>query len=168
MQTHEFNLVTKAIKRLGQKIAEKVNFFWKENKKLILFLVFVMTPIKSVLADWNWVPTGPMNPTILEGDMVYVNKAAYDLRVPLTMKRVTQWADPERGDVVVFFSPQDGTRIVKRVLGISGDEIEMRNHALYLNGTKLDYQIFKNSKVDGFGEHATLIISGSKKNATLT
>jgi len=149
MQIHPLNLATKLTKRLGQKITEVVRCFWKENKKLILFMVFVMTPVKSVLADWNWVPTGSMNPTILEGDMVYINKAAYDLRVPLTMKRVTQWADPERGDVVVFFSPQDGTRIVKRVVGIPGDEIGMRNHALYLNGTKLAYEIMTNPKVDG-------------------
>ncbi len=149
MQTQQSNSATKPTKRLGQKITDKVKFVWKENKKLILFMVFVMTPVKSVLADWNWVPTGSMNPTILEGDMVYVNKAAYDLRVPLTMKRVAQWADPERGDIVVFFSPQDGTRIVKRVVGIPGDEVEMRNHALYLNGTKLDYEILANAKVDG-------------------
>lgn len=123
--------------------------FWKENKKIILFIVFVMTPVKSVLADWNWVPSGSMNPTILEGDLVYVNKAAYDLRVPLTMKRITEWADPERGDIVVFFSPVDGIRIVKRVIGVPGDTIEMRNHALFLNGEKLEYEMQASDTYEG-------------------
>jgi len=59
---------------------EKIQRLWRENRKFILFVAFVLTPIKSVLADWNWVPTGSMNPTILEGDMVCVDKAAYDER----------------------------------------------------------------------------------------
>lgn len=80
-----------------------------------------------------------MNPTILEGDMVYVNKLAYDLRVPLTLKRLDRWADPEAGDVVVLFSPEDGTRLVKRVVGTPGDRIEMRGSVLFINETRLEY-----------------------------
>ncbi|MEM7146672.1 MAG: signal peptidase I [Verrucomicrobiota bacterium] len=113
--------------------------WWVECRGVIYFFVLVVLPVKSVLADWNWVPTGSMNPTILEGDMIFVNKAAYDLRVPFTMQRVTEWAQPERGDIVVAFAPQDGTRVVKRVIGVPGDEIEMRNNVLTINGERADY-----------------------------
>ena len=134
---------------IGNYIRKKIKHTWKENKKIFLFFIFVVTPVKSVLADWNWVPTGSMNPTILEGDMVYVNKAAYDLRVPLTMKRVKRWADPARGDIVIFFSPQDDLRVVKRVIGVPGDELEMKNHALYLNGEKLAYEQIPAANLSG-------------------
>ncbi|MFH1719525.1 MAG: signal peptidase I, partial [Planctomycetota bacterium] len=87
---------------------------WKECRFVVLFTILVVVPVKSSLADWNWVPTGSMKPTILEGDLIYVNKVAYDLRFPLTMHRIARWSDPQRGDVVVCFSPDDGTRLVKR------------------------------------------------------
>jgi signal peptidase I len=80
-----------------------------------------------------------MNPTILEGDLIFVNKIAYDLRIPLTMRRLAKWSDPERGDIVVCFSPEDGVRLVKRVIGLPGDTIEMKNNTLFLNGRPVDY-----------------------------
>lgn len=112
---------------------------WKEWRGSILFVVFVLIPVKSSLADWNWVPTGSMNPTIVEGDLVYVNKLAYDLRFPLTLHRLKHWSDPERGDITVLFSPEDDMRLVKRVVGVPGDEIKMNNNILSINGQRLDY-----------------------------
>src|SRR5437660_11233443 len=75
-----------------------------------------------------------MKPTIEEGDRVVVNKLAYDLKVPFTTLEVFKWADPQRGDIVVLFSPVDGTRLVKRVVGVPGDSIEMRDNQLFVNG----------------------------------
>jgi signal peptidase I len=112
---------------------------WKEWRMTVLFIVFVVIPVKSSLADWNWVPTGSMNPTILEGDLIYVNKIAYDLRFPLTMYRLAKWTNPKRGDIVVCFSPEDGTRLVKRVIGQPGDTIEMKNNTLFLNREPVGY-----------------------------
>lgn len=112
---------------------------WIEWRGVIFFVAFVLVPMKSSLADWNWVPTGSMNPTIVEGDLVYVNKLAYDLRIPLTLHSLKRWADPERGDISVLFSPEDGIRLVKRVIGLPGDEIEMQNNVLYINGRRLEY-----------------------------
>ncbi len=86
-----------------------------------------------------------MNPTILEGDLIYVDKLAYDLRFPLTFYRLAKWSGPERGDIVVCFSPEDQTRLVKRVIAVPGDTIESKGNILFLNGqpatyTKLDPQ----------------------------
>ena len=112
---------------------------WTEWRWLILFVVLVFIPLRSSFADWNWVPSGSMNPSILEGDLVYVDKLAYDLRFPLTLHRLKQWADPERGDIVVLFSPKNNIRLVKRVIGLPGDEIEMKNNILFINGEQLNY-----------------------------
>lgn len=112
---------------------------WRDWRLAILLVVFVVVPIKSSLADWNWVPTGSMNPTILDGDLIYVNKLAYDLRIPLTLHRLARWSEPERGDIVVCLSPEDGRRLVKRVIGKPGDTVEMRRNVLLLNGKPLDY-----------------------------
>ncbi len=112
---------------------------WCDWRATILFIVFVVVPVKSSLADWNWVPTGSMNPTILDGDLIYVDKIAYDLRIPLTMHRLAHWAEPERGDIVVCRSPDDGVRLVKRVVAKPGDTVEMSRNTLFLNGRPLEY-----------------------------
>lgn len=80
-----------------------------------------------------------MNPKIIEGDVVWVNKLAYGLRLPLTTLHLAQWADPQRGDIVVVLSPADGTRLVKRVVGIPGDTVEMHDNQLILNGQPVTY-----------------------------
>ncbi|MEA3224816.1 MAG: signal peptidase I [Planctomycetota bacterium] len=122
---------------------EKIKKFayraWKEWRITVILIVFVVIPVKSSLADWNWVPTGSMNPTILEGDLIYVNKIAYDLRFPLTQYRLAKWSNPERGDIVICFSPDDGVRLVKRVVGRPGDTVEMRDNTLFLNGQAVVY-----------------------------
>lgn len=112
---------------------------WKQWRWYVAFLFLVWIPVRSAIADYNPVPSGSMNPTILEGDVVFVNKAAYDLRVPLTLHRITSWADPARGDIVVLLSPADGLRLVKRVIGLPGDTIELRDNRLTINGKAVDY-----------------------------
>src|ERR1017187_10571202 len=100
----------------------------RQEIKPLLILVLVMCALRSAIADWNDVPTGSMKPTILEGDRVFVNKLAYDLKVPFTTWHLAQWDNPKRGEVVVFFSPTDGVRLVKRVVGLPGDRIELANN----------------------------------------
>ncbi len=80
-----------------------------------------------------------MNPTILESDVVWIDKLAYSLRVPLTTLHMKQWSKPARGDIVVVLSPEDGTRLVKRVVGIPGDTVAMKGNQLILNGNTISY-----------------------------
>ncbi len=114
--------------------------FWRETVRPILVVVVVCMSFRSAVADWNDVPTGSMKPTIVEGDRILVNKLAYDLKLPFTKWRLFAWADPARGDLVVCFSPKDGTRLVKRVIGVPGDRVEMRNNRLMINGQPLGYE----------------------------
>jgi signal peptidase I len=112
---------------------------WSEWLRPVVLVAVVMLPFRSVIADWNEVPTGSMKPTIVEGDRIFVDKLAYDLRLPFTTLRLATWADPRRGDVVVFFAPDSGTRLVKRVVGLPGDTLTMRAGVLSVNGQALAY-----------------------------
>ena len=114
-------------------------YLWREWIRPLALPVLFITAAKSALADINYVPTGSMKPTILEGDVVFINKLAYDLKVPFTTRRIAQWGDPVRGDIVVCFAPDTGTRLVKRVIGTPGDTLELRNEVLYLNGVRQMY-----------------------------
>jgi signal peptidase I len=129
---------------MGQK--EKLVRLLKQARSFV-FVVLVVLSFRSSIADWNDVPTGSMKPSILEGDRIYVNKLAYDLKVPFTTWHVAEWDSPERGEVVVFYSPQDGVRLVKRVVGVPGDVLEMRNNKLYVNGKPAAYESLDSATV---------------------
>jgi len=121
-------------------LCSRARRYWRKEIRPLLVLALALFAARSSLADWNDVPTGSMKPTILEGDRVFVNKLAYDLKVPFTTRHLAQWADPQRGDIVVFFSPYDGQRLVKRVIGLPGDTVELHNNVLSLNGQPVDYE----------------------------
>ena len=108
--------------------------------RVFLVMLLIVSSLRSALADWNDVPTGSMKPTIQEGDRVVVNKLAYDLKVPFTTIELFKWSDPQRGDIVVLFSPVDGTRLVKRVVGVPGDRIYMNENQLYVNGKAAEWR----------------------------
>jgi signal peptidase I len=120
-------------------LASRLRHWWRQEIRPLLILALVLFSVRSSLADWNDVPSGSMNPTILEGDRIFVNKLAYDLKVPFTTWHLAQWSNPQRGDIVVFFSPHDGMRLVKRVVGLPGDTIELRNEKLIINNQPVDY-----------------------------
>ena len=111
---------------------------WREYRGFALFIV-LMIIFRSALADWNVVPTGSMNPTILEGDRILVNKLAYDFKIPLTHISIYKFGDPKRGDIVIFDSKVADTRLVKRVIGLPGDTVEMRDNRLTINGIEARY-----------------------------
>jgi signal peptidase I len=112
--------------------------FWREWRGSIAFLLFMLV-FRSAWADWMHVPTGSMNPTIVEGDRIVVDKHVYGLRIPWTLVRVTEGRDPRRGEIVVFDSPADGTSLVKRVIGEPGDVVALDDRGLVINGRRAHY-----------------------------
>lgn len=119
---------------------KNISIFFRGWLGSILITLLIVTSFKSAIADWYDVPTGSMKPTILEGDRIVANKLAYNLRVPFTTWSIVGWDNPERGDIVVFLSPEDGKRLVKRVVGIPGDTVAMHNNQLFINGEALRYE----------------------------
>ena len=98
----------------------KLSIFFRGWGLSLIVAVLITTSFKSAIADWNDIPSGSMLPTILIGDRVFVNKLAYDLKIPYTTLQVVKWSEPKRGDIVVFFSPVNGKRLIKRVVGLPG------------------------------------------------
>ena len=111
------------------------------------FLIFVLCFgfFRTAIADWNPIPSASMQPTLLEGDVVLVDRLAYDFKVPLTDVSLARLGEPRRGDVVTFTSPKDGVRLIKRLVGLPGDVVELRNELLLVNGVPAQYRIEKNS-----------------------
>jgi len=114
----------------------------RENKGFLAFLLGMLL-FRSAIADWYVVPSGSMYPTLLIGDHVMANRLAYDVKLPFTDVILRHNADPVRGDIVTFTSPADGVRLVKRLVAVPGDVVEMRDERLTINGVALEYQPFK-------------------------
>jgi signal peptidase I len=98
-----------------------------------------MLMFRSAWADWMTVPTGSMNPTILEGDRILVDKHVFGLRLPWTLIRLTEGREPKRGEIVVFDSPIDGKSLVKRLVGEPGDVVGLDERGLVVNGEYATY-----------------------------
>jgi signal peptidase I len=113
---------------------------WLSWVKHCAAILMVMFTFRSAVADWNDVPTGSMKPTIVEGDRILVNKLAYDLKVPFVERPLLVWGNPKRDDIVVFRPPTDETLFVKRVVGVPGDRIEVRDNRLFVNGEPAAYE----------------------------
>ncbi|MFD2165978.1 signal peptidase I [Thalassotalea euphylliae] len=134
----------------------KVANWLKENKAFVLFIM-LMSVFRSAVADWNDVPTGSMKPTIVEGDRIFINKMAYDIRVPFTHTSLVKRAEPSFGDVVIFDSKVSDKRLVKRVIGVPGDTVSMKSNILFVNGKALNYEVvhYENGATDYIEAHGS-------------
>jgi len=111
----------------------------KDNKGFVLFIVFLFV-FRGAIADWHPVPTGSMKPSILEGDVIWENKMAYDLQVPFTDISLLRTGEPKRGDIIVFTSEVANKRLIKRLIGLPGDTIQIHKNNLFINGTVVKYE----------------------------
>lgn len=125
------------------------------------FLVLVIFAFKSSFVANYTVPTPSMRPTIEPGDKLIVNKMAFDLRVPFTKIRLMEFDKPQRGDVIVFDPPHDGSvPFIKRLIGLPGDLIEVEDGFITLNGEPLKMSITP-------GEIDRLVTDGGTYTETL-
>jgi len=124
----------------------------RDNKGFLVFLV-LFGVFRTAVADWNPIPSASMHPNLLEGDVVLVNRVAFDLKVPLTNVVLARLGEPARGDIVTFRSPRDGELLIKRVVALPGDVVEMRDERLVINGKGADYRIVEHS-MDSVGGSA--------------
>jgi signal peptidase I len=107
----------------------------REYAESIGVAVAIALLLRAFVVEAFQIPSGSMIPTLEVGDHIFVSKFAYGLSIPFTNTKILQLADPKRGDIIVFKYPLDpGTDYIKRVVGLPGDVIEMRQEELYING----------------------------------
>lgn len=128
------------LENIGGRVRRHLNLFWKENRQFFL-LLFCIVFFKSAIADLSSISGASMQPTLLDGDKVWVNKLAYDVKIPFTEISLAELSDPEQGDVVIIDSKKADKRLVKRIVGVPGDTIYMQNNALVINGEAANYEV---------------------------
>ncbi len=107
----------------------------REYLESIGIAVVVALLLRTFVVEAFQIPSGSMVPTLLVGDHIFVSKLAYGLRLPFVDRVVLRSAPPRRGDVIVFANPREpGKDFIKRVVGLPGDVIELRDQILYVNG----------------------------------
>lgn len=116
---------------------KSTKFWLKSELPQILLIIALVFAARSSLADHYYVPSGSMEYTLMPGDRVLVSKMAYGLRVPFTTIEIGSGAAVERGDVVIFDSPKDGVRLIKRIVGVGGDTVSISDGHLFINGGAL-------------------------------
>ncbi len=124
---------------------------WKDNQSFFIF-IGLMLFVRAGVADWYYIPSGSMEPTIQVGDRIFVNKLAYEVKVPFTDISLTETGSPARGDIIVFDSKAADNRLIKRVVGLPGDRIAMRNNILYLNNQPLLYSGYDENQQELLGK----------------
>jgi signal peptidase I len=111
---------------------------WLKQELVSLAIVLAaVTAARSSLADHYYVPSGSMENSLVPGDRVFVDKTAYGFRIPLTKIDLFGARTPQRGEIAVFDSPRDGTRLIKRIVAIGGDVVSLVDGRLTINGKPL-------------------------------
>src|SRR5688500_19701572 len=110
---------------------------WRVEVRQLLLMVLLLTAARASFANHYQVPSSSMENTLFPGDRVAVNMMAYGVRFPFTDTDLIAMDQPARGDIVVFDSPSDGTRLIKRVVAVAGDTVELTRGRLRINGRAL-------------------------------
>lgn len=143
--------------------------FWRGEWASFAMMILLLTVARTSFANHYQVPSGSMEPTLMPGDRVAVNMLAYGLRIPFTDIEVIDRGEPQPGDVVVFKSPTDGTRLIKRVVAVGGDTVALVDGRLWIDGKPL--QDDGAADIEHFGQrdvHLNLRDGGGPDIATAT
>jgi signal peptidase I len=122
----------------------------RENIEAILVAIVIALFIRTFVVQAFKIPSGSMKQTLQIGDHILVNKFIYGVRIPYLRKSIIPLKKPRRGDIIVFKYPVDPHKdFIKRVIGIPGDEIEIRNKRLYVNQKQVnpDYGVYTDSRI---------------------
>ena len=118
---------------------KKVKSTFREYAEAIGMALLLALFIRTFIVQAFKIPSGSMIPTLQIGDHILVNKLAYGVRVPFWGHYLAQFKTPQRGDVVVFIFPEDRTKdFIKRVVGLAGDSVEVRDKKIFINGKPIE------------------------------
>ncbi len=111
----------------------------REYVESLLIAAAIALLVRGFVVQAFRIPSGSMEPTLLVGDHLLVNRLSYEMKLPFTDIVLVDLGRPERGDIVVFSYPEDRTKdFIKRVIGIGGDTIQIRNKVAYVNGQRIE------------------------------
>ena len=123
-----------------------------ENFKILFYALIIAIIIRSIIFQPFYIPSSSMEPTLLVGDRLFVSKYTYGYSrhslpfSPRIYNNRILYSQPERGDVIVFKTPEDNrTDFIKRLIGLPGDIVQIVNSDLYINGIKIEKKKVKNS-----------------------
>ncbi|MGH8264244.1 MAG: signal peptidase I [Steroidobacteraceae bacterium] len=109
---------------------------WAEYARTFFPIIVIVLAVRSFVLEPFRIPSDSMMPTLQAGDFIFVNKYAYGLRLPVINAKVTAGHGPKRGDVIVFRLPANPrVNYIKRLVGLPGDQVEVRDNRVYINGT---------------------------------
>ena len=129
---------------------------FREYAEAIIMAVVLALFIRTFIVQAFKIPSGSMIPTLQIGDHILVNKLSYGLRVPFWGHYLVEFKRPQRGDVVVFIFPEDRSKdFIKRVVGLEGDTVEVRNKKIYINGKPVEDAHAHFEGAEGFGAAQT-------------
>lgn len=107
---------------------------FREYAESIIFALILALFIRSFIVQAFKIPSGSMYPTLKIGDHILVNKLSFGIRIPFWEGYLLGFRKPHQGDVVVFVFPEDRSKdFIKRVVGVGGDIVEIRNKKVYVN-----------------------------------
>jgi signal peptidase I len=106
----------------------------REYTKQIVIAIMIALFIRAFFVQAFHIPSGSMEPTLLVGDYLFVNKLIYGIRIPFTKTRLFEWRKPERGDIIVFLYPVDPSKdFIKRVIATGGEKVQIIQSKIYIN-----------------------------------
>ncbi len=119
-------------------MSSKAKRLFKEYAEALVIALVLALFIRTFVVQAFKIPSGSMLPTLKIGDHLLVNKFMYGIRLPIMDKVLVSFSNPESRDIVVFEFPEDESKdFIKRIIGLPGDRIEIRNKQVYRNGKKL-------------------------------
>jgi signal peptidase I len=114
---------------------EKTKSKVQEYIEAIIIAILIAVVIRTFIIQAYKIPSRSMVPTLVVGDHLLVNKFIYGIKMPFLRNTIIPITNPQRGDIVVFIYPNDRSKdFIKRVIGIGGDTIEIRNKKIFING----------------------------------
>jgi signal peptidase I len=132
--------------------------YWRDEWiKPVLYALIIALFIRTFIAQPFKIPSASMEPTFKPGDRIFVSKFIYGAKIPFTNIRLPGLREPRRGDIMVFRSPVEKNKyLVKRLVGIPGDAVQIKYQRIWVNGEPLEEPlIFKDNLYYARGEHGT-------------
>lgn len=108
----------------------------------LLIFILLLAAFRTAVADWSYVPSGSMEPTLYQGDYIWIDKTAFGPSLPVVNKRLIAWGNPRRGDVITFIPPHRNDLFVKRIIAVPGDIVRFEDAAIYVNDRRLDTALY--------------------------